>query len=181
MTEHTVTLVEILKVAAYLAQGARLPSYDKEDHKQHVPAWMLKEIEKAQDDLRVQATALKRACDILRPALTTCAAAQAVPNFRDNEWRIKALRELGFTHRMDNGDHIVEGLGLTFRHTSLFCLMSRIVIAMRDTQPPPIAEDYCDHVDVFEYIRDKQARGYFTHPAIVKLMGMAQPTGTTDD
>ena len=174
MTDYHFSLAEILKVAAYLAQGARLPSYDKDDHKQHVPAWLLKEIEKAADDLRVQATALKRACDSLRPVLTTSAVTQVVPNFYDNEFRIKALRELGFTHRMENGDHVVEGLGLTFRHTSLFCLMSRIVIAMRDTQPPPIAEDYTDDADVFEYIRDKQARGYFTHPAIVKLMVMAQ-------
>ena len=57
----------------------------------------------------------------------------------------------------------------------------RFVIAMRDTQPPPISEDYSVAAAVFNYIRDKQARGYFTHPAIVKLMGMAQPRGKTDD
>ena len=71
MTNHNAALAEITKVASYLAHGARLPSYDKDDHKRPVPAWLLKEIEEAVDDLRVQAAALKRACDSLRPSLTT--------------------------------------------------------------------------------------------------------------
>lgn len=48
------------------------------------------------------------------------------------------------------------------------------------TQPPQVAEDYTEDKDVFEYLREKQALGYFTHPAIVKLMWMAQPPQATD-
>lgn len=48
------------------------------------------------------------------------------------------------------------------------------------TQPPQVAEDYTEDKDVFEYLREKQALGYFTHPAIVKLMRMAPPPQATD-
>jgi hypothetical protein len=44
----------------------------------------------------------------------------------------------------------------------------------------PVAEDYSDVCDVFAYIKEKQERGYFTHPAIVKLCDMVsreQPAG----
>jgi hypothetical protein len=45
----------------------------------------------------------------------------------NNHRRIQSLMEMGFTHRMENGDHVVEGHGIVLRHTSLFCLMSRVV------------------------------------------------------
>lgn len=44
----------------------------------------------------------------------------------DNTWRIAALKEMGFAHSMDRGEHVVVGWGLTLRHTSLLCLMGRI-------------------------------------------------------
>ena len=59
----------LLKVAANLVLGARVPSYTREDHEKHVPAWMLRELEKAHDDLRSKALMIKRAVDNIRAAL----------------------------------------------------------------------------------------------------------------
>lgn len=45
-----------------------------------------------------------------------------------NEERIKALKEMGYDHAMEGGDHVVIHVkgGASYRHTSLLCIMVRI-------------------------------------------------------
>lgn len=114
MTDHNAVLTEIIKVAAYLAQGAGLPSYDKDDHKRHVPAWLLTEIEKAADDLKVQATALKRACDNLRPALTTPPAPTVTGD--DVREAVAIASKGSFWKELENGSqHAIDALDTLIR------------------------------------------------------------------
>lgn len=47
----------------------------------------------------------------------------------DNTWRVKALEEMGFSHGMENDEHLIAGHGIALRHTSLMCLLGRIVPA----------------------------------------------------
>ncbi len=44
----------------------------------------------------------------------------------DNSWRIQAIHEMGLTHTIENGFHVIEGTGFKYSHTNLMCAMTRI-------------------------------------------------------
>lgn len=51
----------------------------------------------------------------------------------NNDWRIRAIEEMGLTHRIDdNGFHVIEGKGFKYSHTILMCAMRRIGYALAE-------------------------------------------------
>ena len=69
----------------------------------------------------------------------------------DNDHRIRVLSEMGFSHAILNGEHVVEGHGFKFRHTNLMCLMSRIGMNLKLSPPEQTGDEVMEAVSEIKY------------------------------